>query len=156
MVQAACSVETLWASSPLSLAFGADAIKSCFTEYLPGMIRSAAAPLREVALSNETGNVAILTEAYRLWHETKASNESVDHWLSIVADDIHEFVAQGDAVVMRGTMAWTNNATGKSFHSPKLDFWRFRNGKAIEFYEFFDTAAAIAPWRRRLSQDGSI
>jgi ketosteroid isomerase-like protein len=54
-----------------------------------------------------------------------------------------EFVAQGEAVVMRGSTAWRNRNTGKIFATPKLDFWRFRNGKAIEFFEYFDTAGAI-------------
>jgi ketosteroid isomerase-like protein len=54
-----------------------------------------------------------------------------------------EFVAQGDVVVMRGATAWRNRQTGKIFATPKLDFWRFRDGKAIEFFEFFDTAGAM-------------
>jgi uncharacterized protein len=57
---------------------------------------------------------------------------------------VHEFVAQGDAVFMRGTTAWRNKKTGKSFETPKVDFWRFRDGKAVEFYEYYDTAGAIA------------
>ncbi|UZE48519.1 hypothetical protein ONR75_27615 [Rhodopseudomonas sp. P2A-2r] len=32
----------------------------------------------------------------------------------------------------------------KGAQNPKLDFWRMRNGKAVEFYEFYDTAAAGA------------
>lgn len=53
-----------------------------------------------------------------------------------------EFVAQGDAVVMRGSCQWANKRTGKIMKTPKLDFWRMRNGKAVEFFEFYDTAAA--------------
>lgn len=136
-------------------------------------------------MSSEQQNVAILTELYRRWHETRG--RSVNDWFAIIDDRIQfgslprgaqpaiafatdydrketlrsyftaltdgwsmnhytvdEFIAQGDAVVMRGRMAWTNKATGKRFDSPKLDFWRFRDGKAIEFYEYFDTAAATA------------
>jgi ketosteroid isomerase-like protein len=54
-----------------------------------------------------------------------------------------EFIAQGEAVVMRGSTAWRNRKTGKIFVTPKLDFWRFRKGKAIEFFEYFDTAGAV-------------
>ena len=54
-----------------------------------------------------------------------------------------EFVAQGETVVMRGSTAWRHRKTDKLFATPKLDFWRFRNGRAIEFFEFFDTAAAV-------------
>jgi ketosteroid isomerase-like protein len=53
---------------------------------------------------------------------------------------IDEYVAQGDAVVARGSCAWTNRKTGRLVETPKVDFWRFRNGKAVEFYEYFDTA----------------
>ena len=53
-----------------------------------------------------------------------------------------EFVAQGEAVVMRGSTAWRHRKTGKVCATPKIDFWRFRNGKAIEYFEFFDTAGA--------------
>jgi uncharacterized protein len=135
-------------------------------------------------MSNEAANVAILREAYRLWHETKGG--SVEHFMSIIDPNVRfgsiargaapltfateydnratlkgyfegllanwtmvnyvvdEFIAQGDAVVMRGSCAWTNKETGKTAETPKVDFWRFRNGKAIEFYEYFDTAQVAA------------
>jgi ketosteroid isomerase-like protein len=54
-----------------------------------------------------------------------------------------EYVAQDDAVVARGSCAWTNKKTGKRAETPKVDFWRFKGGKAIEFYEYFDTAHVI-------------
>jgi ketosteroid isomerase-like protein len=57
---------------------------------------------------------------------------------------MNEYVAQGDAVVARGSCAWINKRTGKLAETPKLDFWRFKDGKAIEFYEFFDTACVVA------------
>lgn len=131
-------------------------------------------------MSNEADHIAILTEAYQKYRDSKGG--SVDHLLSIVAPDVQfgsiargaapltfakqytnrdalkeyfeglqadwsmvdyvveEFVAQGDAVVMRGSCAYTNKRTGKTAETPKLDFWRFKDGKAVEFYEFFDTA----------------
>lgn len=57
---------------------------------------------------------------------------------------VDEFVAEGEVVVMRGHCAWRHRRTGKEVATPKLDFWRFRDGKAIEFYEYFDTARAFA------------
>jgi uncharacterized protein len=50
------------------------------------------------------------------------------------------FVAQDDRVVMLGRCAWRFKRTGKVVSSPKVDSWRFANGKAIEFYEYYDTA----------------
>ena len=50
------------------------------------------------------------------------------------------FVAQGDRVVMLGHCSWRNRRTGKVVATPKADSWRFADGKAIEFYEYYDTA----------------
>ena len=50
------------------------------------------------------------------------------------------FVAQGDRVVMLGHCSWRNRHTGKVVATPKADSWRFADGKAIEFYEYYDTA----------------
>ena len=55
-----------------------------------------------------------------------------------------EFVAQGDRVVMIGHCSWRARASGKVVTTPKADVWRFANGKAVEFYEFFDTAQVVA------------
>ena len=57
---------------------------------------------------------------------------------------VDEYVAQGDVVVARGSCAWTHKKTGKLAETPKIDYWRFKDGKAVEFYEYFDTAAAAA------------
>ena len=57
---------------------------------------------------------------------------------------VTDYVAQGDAVVARGSTAWTNKKTGKVAETPKVDFWRFKDGKAVEFYEYFDTACVVA------------
>ena len=57
---------------------------------------------------------------------------------------VDEFVAQGDAMFMRGSCAWRHKRTGKSVDTPKVDFWRFKDRKAVEFYEYFDTARALA------------
>ena len=57
---------------------------------------------------------------------------------------VDEFVAQGECVFMRGSTAWRNKRTGKSVDTPKVDFWRFRDGKAVEYYEYYDTARVFA------------
>jgi len=79
------------------------------------------------------------------------SRDALTAYFSAIVNDwemVHfsadEYVAQGDAVVMRGSMAWRNKHTGKTVETPKVDFWRFRDGKAVEFYEYYDTARVIA------------
>ena len=57
---------------------------------------------------------------------------------------VDEFVAEGETVVARGHVGWRHKRTGKEVDTPKIDFWRFRDGKAIEYYEYFDTARAFA------------
>ena len=58
-----------------------------------------------------------------------------------------EFLAAGDFVLMIGTCSFKNKATGKTFTTPKADLWRFRDGKAVEFFEYYDTAGALASTR---------
>lgn len=53
------------------------------------------------------------------------------------------FVAEDDRVVMVGTTKWTNKETGKACETPKIDVWRFRDGRAIEFFEHYDTAQML-------------
>lgn len=50
------------------------------------------------------------------------------------------FVAQGDRVVMLGRCSWRFKRNGKVVSTPKANSWRFADGKAVEFYEFYDTA----------------
>jgi len=66
----------------------------------------------------------------------------VNEW-DMVHYTIDEMVEQGDTVCVIGSTAWTNKATGKTIDTPKVDVWRFRNGKACGFFEFYDTAALI-------------
>ena len=57
---------------------------------------------------------------------------------------IENYVAEGDIVFVRCTTSWRSKKTGKTFETPKADFWRFRDGKVVEFYEFYDTAQVMA------------
>src|SRR5262245_60585938 len=55
-----------------------------------------------------------------------------------------EFVADGDRVVVFGRCAFRNRRTGKTAETPVIHRWRFRDGLAVEFSEFYDTARAFA------------
>ncbi len=65
------------------------------------------------------------------------------HW-SFLSFHMDEFIANENAVVMRGRISWQNKRTGKVFSSAKMDYWRFCDGKAIEFFEVCDTAGIQA------------
>lgn len=56
---------------------------------------------------------------------------------------IDHFVADGDMVCAVGSTAWTNKATGKKVDTQKVDFFRFKDGKVVSFFEYYDTAALI-------------
>jgi ketosteroid isomerase-like protein len=135
-------------------------------------------------MGEEAGNVELIKQAYKLWHDSKGG--SVDHFVGLAAEDIkfgsiargaeplgftaainnretmrgyfegllrewqmlhydvHQLVAQDDMVFARCSTSWRNKKTGKTFDTPKADFWRLRDGKIVEFYEYFDTAQVMA------------
>ena len=53
-------------------------------------------------------------------------------------------IAEGENIAVRGTCAFKNRQTKKVIQTPKADFFRFENNKIVEFFEFYDTAKAIA------------
>ena len=57
---------------------------------------------------------------------------------------VGEFIAQGDRVVAIGSCAWKNRRTGNVLETPKADIIRMKDSKIVEFFEFFDTAKAMA------------
>ncbi|HJS03719.1 MAG TPA: nuclear transport factor 2 family protein [Variovorax sp.] len=62
----------------------------------------------------------------------------------LLSYDANEFIAQGDRVVMLGSCEWKHRGTGKIVKSPKADVHRLRDGKVVDFMEFYDTAGALA------------
>lgn len=59
--------------------------------------------------------------------------------LEMLAFPTEEIVAQGDTVVWIGSCHWRDPATGLEAHTPKVDIWRFQDGKAVSVMEMFDT-----------------
>jgi ketosteroid isomerase-like protein len=58
-----------------------------------------------------------------------------------------ELLAARDFVLMIGACSFKNKATAKTFTTPKADLWRFEDGKAVEFFEYYDTAEVLASTR---------
>ena len=54
------------------------------------------------------------------------------------------FVCENDRIAMFGRCAWTNKATKKTVEVQIAHLWRFKNGKAIEYSELFDSARVVA------------
>jgi ketosteroid isomerase-like protein len=61
----------------------------------------------------------------------------------LVFFDVERMIAQNNTVVVVAECSFRHRRTGKSFMSPKVDIWDFKRGKAVGFFEYFDTASAI-------------
>lgn len=58
---------------------------------------------------------------------------------------IEDYIADGNRVATTGEVSWTNKATGKVCTTKKVDIWTFDDaGKAVDFFEMYDTAALLA------------
>ena len=64
--------------------------------------------------------------------------ELLDNW-EMVDFPTEKIVADGDTVVWIGRCHWRNKHDGKELNTPKIDVWTFRNGKAVRFFEMFDS-----------------
>jgi ketosteroid isomerase-like protein len=60
---------------------------------------------------------------------------------------VDQFLVDGDHVVVFGACAWRYRPTGKTVETPIVQHWQFRDGLAVEYFEFYDTAKAIAATR---------
>jgi ketosteroid isomerase-like protein len=87
--------------------------------------------------------VAYMTE-YKARDELAQYFEGLKRDWEMLEFKTDHFVAQGDRVVMLGSCSWRAKRTGKVVSTPKADSWRFENGKAVEYYEYFDTAQVHA------------
>ena len=68
---------------------------------------------------------------------------------------VNEFFAKRDRVVVIANVSWTNRHTNKTATVPKVDIWRFRNGKAVDFMEYFDTHVALQASTAQNACDGT-
>ena len=95
------------------------------------------------SLAAGAAHVAYLTnysskDALRGYFEGLAKNWAMIHFT------VTEYIAQGDVVVARGSCAWQNKRTGKICATPKMDYWKFKDGKVVEYFEYYDTAGVHA------------
>ncbi len=74
----------------------------------------------------------------------RAYFESLTGVLEMVHYTVDDFVAQGDRVVAICRTGWRNPRTDKSFDTPKLDVFGFRDGRIVSFFELYDTAMVSA------------
>ena len=58
-----------------------------------------------------------------------------------------EFIAQGDKVVVLGDYAWKVKKNGREFKGDFAHVFTYKDGKAIAFKEYLDTAAISAAYK---------
>jgi hypothetical protein len=95
--------------------------------------------IRFGSLAETVPTVAYMT-AYRSRDELGAYFAGLTRDWEMLDWRVDHLVAQGDRVVMLGFCSWRAKASGKVVSTPKCDSWRFTDGKAVEYYEYFDTA----------------
>ena len=69
-------------------------------------------------------------------------NEDISHFEPL------EFIAQGDKVVVLGTMSATVKDTGRDYQTDWVHIFTVRDGKVTNFKELFDTAAASKAFQK--------
>ena len=81
---------------------------------------------------------------YRSRDELKTYFDGISRDWEMMEYVAEHFVAQGDRVVMLGRCAWRYRKTDRVVWTAKADSWRFADGKAVEFFEYYDTAQVLA------------
>jgi len=66
--------------------------------------------------------------------------------------EAHEFIAQGDKVVVLGHYRSRVKATGRTAESDWVHVHTLRDGKLVNFREYFDTAAVAEAYREASPQ----
>ena len=51
----------------------------------------------------------------------------------MISHAMNDFIAQDDRVAVIGRAIWRHKRTGKVADTRKVDIWRFRDGKAVDF-----------------------
>jgi ketosteroid isomerase-like protein len=59
----------------------------------------------------------------------------------------HEFISQGDKVVVLGEQQWTVNSTRQTYEDEWAHVFTIRNGRIVQFREYHDTQAEAAAHR---------
>ena len=84
------------------------------------------------------------------WTKTGATRDEVRGYLvgltsSFEMDHytVEQYVCDGDTIVTIGTTAWHNRTTRKPIDTPIVTVWRFRRGKVVSFFEYYDTAKLL-------------
>jgi ketosteroid isomerase-like protein len=130
-----------------------DILKQAYARWSETLGGSADEWLQICSETISFGSIAQGPEGAKYLTEYRSRDALKDYFAGLERDwqmiefATEHFVAQGDRVVMLGRCAWRYKKTGKVVWTHKADSWRMKNGKAVEFFEYYDTAqvhAAVA------------
>jgi ketosteroid isomerase-like protein len=62
-----------------------------------------------------------------------------------------ELIAEGDRVVALGSYSWRVRANGQEFGGDFAHAWTIRDGKAVGFQEYMDTAVGTRAYQKAMS-----
>jgi ketosteroid isomerase-like protein len=77
-------------------------------------------------------------------NEVRAYLEGLTGTFRMLHYTVDRYVCQGDTIVVVGRTGWIHRASERRLETPIVSVWRFKDGKAIEFFEYYDTAAVAA------------
>jgi hypothetical protein len=75
--------------------------------------------------------------------EVRAYFRALNHDWEMISYRINELIGQRDRVVALADVCFCHRATGKLVATAKADVFRLREGRIVDFCEFFDTWAAV-------------
>jgi uncharacterized protein len=97
--------------------------------------------------------------------EVRAYFRELNQDWEMISYKVSELIGQRDRVVALADACFCHRETGKLVATSKADVFRLRDGKIVDFCEFFDSAAAVeaatdssdAPWpESALSGDADL
>jgi ketosteroid isomerase-like protein len=69
----------------------------------------------------------------------------------VVTFEPAELIAEGDKVIALGHYDWRVKANNHEFGADFAHVWTIRDGKAVEFHEYMDTALCTNAYRKAMS-----
>ena len=105
-------------------------------------------------MTTESTNVAILKDAYQRWHDTKGG--SVEHWMSLMTDDISfRSLAQG-AAPMKFTRAATSKDDVRQYFAGLAADWEMIYFRTNEFIAQNDRVVVLCDVSFRFRKTGKV
>lgn len=122
-----------------------------------GQVAEAYRQWRETKGGNAAGVVALMADEIEMRSvlspdlpddlaADRSTREEAGQYFEVLLRDwemidfpTEKIVADGDTIVWIGRCHWRHRATGREVNSPKIDVWTFRDGKAVRFFEAFDS-----------------